>query len=124
MATHIDAFAINGTKIALSDDNYTEKRGFAAYTNQTEAGTTRRDVIRIGYLAELTVKIRTVGTVKATFDQSAALDSITLKLWQDNGSKAKNWDCYIADYTADLVRDTDSATYWDISATFRDLGES
>ena len=124
MSTHIDAFAINGTKIALTDDSYNEKRGFAEYTGQTEAGTTRRDVVRIGYLAELAVKIAVTGSIKATFDTAAAQDSLTLRIWQDNGSKAKNWECYIDSYTADLVRDTENGTYWDISITFKDLGES
>ena len=124
MATHIDAFAINGTKIALSDTAYTEKRGFAEYTKQTEAGTTRRDTVRIGYLAELSVKFETVGAVKAALDTAAVQNSLTLTLWSDSSNAPTPWTCYISDYSADLVRDTESATYWDVSVTFKDLEAS
>lgn len=124
MATHIDAFAIDGVKVVLNDDNYSEKRGFAEYTKQTEAGTTRRDVIRIGYLAELSVKIKTTGTVKATLEDAAAQDSVELTIWSDGDSNTTTWDCFISSFTADLVRDTDTATYWDISVTFKDLEAS
>ena len=124
MTTHIDAFAIDGVKVVLNDDNYSEKRGFAEYTKQTEAGTTRRDVIRIGYLAELSIKIKTTGTVKATLESAAAQDSVELTIWSDGDSTTTTWDCFISSFTADLVRDTDTATYWNISVTFKDLEAS
>ena len=124
MTTHIDAFAIDGVKVVLNDDNYSEKRGFAEYTKQTEAGTTRRDVIRIGYLAELSIKIKTTGTVKATLESAAAQDSVELTIWSDGDSTTTTWDCFISSFTADLVRDTDTATYWDVSVTFTDLEAS
>ena len=124
MSFHIDAFSIGNTRVDLNDDQYTEKKGFAEYTNQTEAGTTRRDVIRIGYLAELSIKITTTGTVKTTFDTASEAASLELTIWDDGANAAKTWDCYLADYTADLVRDTSTTTYWNITATFKDLEES
>ena len=124
MSFHIDAFSIGNTKIDLNDDQYTEKKGFVEYTNQTEAGTTRRDVVRIGYLAELSIKITTTGTVKTTFDTAAESPSLELTIWDDGANNSKKWDCFLAEYTADLVRDTSTATYWTITATFKDLEES
>lgn len=123
MAFHIDAFAIDGVKVALNDDNYSEKKGFVEYSKQTEAGTTRRDVIRIGYLAELSIKITTTGTIKSVFDTAAEQNALELTIWDDSANASKTWDCYLADYTADLVRDTSTATYWNITATFKDLEE-
>lgn len=122
--THIDAFAIDGVKVVLNDDTYTEKRGFAEYTKETEAGTTRRDVIRIGYLAELSVKIKTTGTVKATLEDAAAQDSVELTIWSDGDNSSTTWTCFVSSFTADLIRDTSTATYWDVSVTFKDLEAS
>lgn len=121
MSTHIDAFSINNTKIDLTDDNYNEAYGFADYTQQTEAGTTQRDVIRAGYLAQLSVDITVPGTVKALFDGYSKEPSLTLTLWSDESSSSRSWTCYISSYTAKLKRDTDTATYWDLSITFDDL---
>ena len=122
--THIDAFAIDGVKVVLNDDAYTEKRGFVDYAKQTEAGTTRRDVIRIGYLAELSVKIRTTGTVKATLEAASQQDSVELTIWSDGGNASTTWTCYIDSFDANLIRDTDTATFWDVSVTFKDLEAS
>lgn len=124
MSFHIDAFSIDGVKVVLNDNNYSEKRGFVDYKRQTEAGTTRRDVIRIGYLAELSIKIRTTGTVKATIEDAAAQDSVELTLWSDGDNASTTWDCFIDSFSADLVRDTNTATYWDVAVTFKDLEAS
>ena len=124
MATHIDAFAIDGVKVVLNDDTYNEKRGFVDYAKQTEAGTTRRDVIRIGYLAELSIKIRTDGTVKATLEGASQQDSVELTIWSDEDNATTTWTCYIDEFDANLVRDTDTATFWDVSVTFKDLEAS
>lgn len=121
---HIDAFAVNGVKIELTDDKYTEKTGFVDYAKQTEAGTTRRDVIRIGYLEELTVNIRTVSSVKATLEAAAAQGRLTLRLWRDGNSSARYWYCFISSFSADLIRDTAAEVYWDVSVTFKDLEAS
>lgn len=124
MSFHINAFAIDGVKVSLNDDQYTEKKGFVEYTRQTEAGTTRRDVVRIGYLAELSIKIKTTGAVKTTFDTAAEASAIELTIWDDSANASTTWDCYLADYTATLERDTSTATYWTITATFKDLEAS
>lgn len=121
MSFHIEAFAIDGVKIALDDDNYTETYGFVDHNRQTEAGTTRRDVVRIGYLAELSIKINTTGAVKKKFDEAADDDSLTLTLWNTKTDSTRTWTCYIDDYKAQAIRDTATETYWSISCTFKDL---
>lgn len=121
MATHIDAFAINGTTIQLSDTTYTEKYSSVEYTQMTEAGTRRRDTVRAGYLEKLSVTLTTTGTVKTAFDTAAASDSVALTIWSDSANSSKTWICYVSDYSANLVRDTSTDTYWEISITFTDL---
>lgn len=121
---HIDAFAINGTTIQLSDTSYTEKYSSVEYTQLTEAGTRHRDAIRVGYLEELSVTLTTTGTVKTTFDYAAASDSVTLTIWSDGYNTNITWTCYVSSYSADLVRDTTNNTYWEIKITFTDLEAS
>lgn len=122
MPTHIDAFSIGETTVTLNDDEYTEKYGFAEYTQLTEAGTTRRDTVRIGFLSELKITITTDETTRAVFDSAAKQDSLTLSLWSEGASTT--WSCYISSYECNLVRDTSTTVYWQISCTFNDLEAS
>lgn len=118
---HIDAFSIDYVKIELSDTQYSEKYSSVEYTQTTEAGTRRRDTVRTGFLDELSVTLTTTGTVKKKFDDAAKADSITLGMWSTFYNTSIGWDCYVSDYSANLVRDTSTDTYWEISVTFKDL---
>ena len=118
---HIDAFKISGTTVQLNDEEYSEKYSSVEYTQQTEAGTTHRDTVRVGFLSELNIKITTTGTVKALFDEAVKEDFITLTIYSTDEGASVTWRCYVSDYQASLVRDTTSATYWNIQATFSDL---
>lgn len=121
---HIDSFAIGSTVVSLNDDEYTEKFSSVEFTKQTEAGTTHRDTVRVGFLSELGIKITTTGTVKAVFDSAVKEDSLTLTLYSTAEAKAVTWTCFISSYSASLVRDTKDTTYWTIQATFSDLEAS
>ena len=121
---HIDAFAINGTTIQLSDTSYTEKYSSVEYTQLTEAGTRHRDTVRAGFLDELSVALTTTGTIKKKFDDAAKADSITLGMWSTYYNTSIGWYCYVSDYSANLVRDTPTETYWEIKITFTDLEAS
>lgn len=118
---HIDAFSIDNTTIQLSDTSYTEKYSSIEYTQTTEAGTRRRDVVRAGFLDELSVSLTTTGTIKKKFDDAAKADSVTVGLWSTFYNTSIGWYCYVSDYSANLVRDTSTDTYWEISVTFKDL---
>lgn len=121
---HIDSFKIGSTLIDLNDEEYTEKYSSAEYTQLTEAGTTHRDTVRVGFLSELNIKITTTGTVKALFDSAVQQDSLTLTIYSDLNSQAVTWTCFISDYSASLVRDTTDNTYWSLQVTFSDLEAS
>lgn len=118
---HIDAFSIDNVKIELSDTQYSEKYSSVEYTQLTEAGTRRRDTVRAGFLNQLSVTLTTTGTVKKTFDVAAASDSVRVGLWNTFYNTSIGWDCYVSDYSANLVRDTSTDTYWEINITFTDL---
>jgi len=118
---HIDAFKINGTTVTLNDEEYSEKYTSVEYSQQTEAGTTHRDTVRVGFLSALNIKITTVGAVKAIFDSAVKQDSLTLTIYSDSEAAPISWVCFISDYSASLVRDTLGETYWNIQATFSDL---
>ena len=122
MSTHIDAFKIGETKVVLSDDEYSETYGSVEYTQVTEAGTTRRDTVRVGFLSSLSITIKTDDTTRATFDSAVKQDSLTLTIWSEGASTT--WACYISSYKCQLIRDTDSTVYWQIQATFSDLEAS
>ena len=118
---HIDAFSIDNTYIQLSDTSYTEKYSSVEYTQTTEAGTRRRDTVRTGFLDELSVTLTTTGTIKKKFDDAAKADSVLVGLWSTYYNTSIGWYCYVSDYSASLVRDTATETYWEISVTFKDL---
>lgn len=122
MAAHIDAFSINGVVFGLTDDQYTEERGFYEYTKQTEAGTTRRDAVRIGYLKSLSIRITGDETKKQTLESAADDASLTVKI--HNGSTSVDWTCYMSSLSADLIRDTPTETLWSLSFTLNDLEAS
>ena len=122
MPLHIEKFKIGQTTVTLNDDEYTEKYGNVEYTQVTEAGTTRRDTVRIGFLSELNIAITTDETTRAVFDLAAKQDSLTLTLWSEGAETT--WACFMTNYQCQLVRDTDSTVYWRITCTFRDLEAS
>ena len=124
MAAHIDAFAINGVLFRLTDDQYTEERGFYDYTKQTEAGTTRRDVVRLGYLKSLSIRITGDDTKKQTLETAAKEASLTVTIYSDNLGHSTTWNCYMSDLTADLIRDTPTEILWSLSFTLNDLEAS
>ena len=119
---HIDEFMIGSTKVVLSDDNYSETYSSVEYTGTTEAGTTRRDTVRVGFLSALDITIRTDASTKAVFDLAVKEDSLTLTLWKE-GAKT-TWKCFITDYKTKLIRDTTNTIFWEISCRFNDLEES
>lgn len=119
---HIDAFKIGNTAVILSDDDYNEVYSSYEYTQMTEAGTTRRDTVRVGFLSELQITIRTDATTKAIFDSAVKEDSLTLTLYKEGSTTT--WVCYMTDYKTKLIRDTATTVFWEISCTFRDLEES
>ena len=118
---HIDAFKIGNTAVVLSDDEYNETYSSYEYTQMTEAGTTRRDTVRVGFLSALEIKIRTDATTKAVFDNAVKEDSLTLTLYKEGATTT--WSCYMTDYKTKLIRDTATTVYWEISCVFRDLEE-
>ena len=118
---HISAFAIGGVNVQLTDDSYSETYSSVEYTAQTEAGTTRRDTVRTGFLSELSISITADDTTKAKFDDAVAEDSLVLTLYDSTSGTSKTWDCYISSYSASLIRDTDDNVFWSVSATFNDL---
>lgn len=117
---HIE-LKIGNTAVTLNDDEYRETYSSYEYTQMTEAGTTRRDTVRVGFLSELQITIRTDATTKAIFDSAVKEDSLSLKIWKE-GAEA-TWDCYMTDYKTKLIRDTSTTVFWELSCVFRDLEE-
>lgn len=118
---HIDAFKIGNTNIRLSDDSYAVKYSSVEYTQTTEAGTVRRDTVRVGFLSQLSISIKTDNTVKAVFDSAVKEDSLTLTIWDDFENSSTTWTCFISDYSASLIRDTSNSVFWELNCTFSDL---
>lgn len=118
---HIDAFKIGNTAVALNDDNYNEVYSSYEFTQMTEAGTTRRDTVRVGFLSELQITIRTDATTKAVFDAAVKEDSLKLTLYKEGSTTT--WNCYMTDYKTKLIRDTSTTVFWELSCVFRDLEE-
>lgn len=121
MAQHIDAFKIGNTAVTLSDDDYFEVYSSYEYTQMTEAGTTRRDTVRVGFLSELQITIRTDDSTKAVFDTAVKQDSLTLTLYKEGAEDT--WVCYMANYKNKLIRDTSTTCFWELSCSFFDLEE-
>ena len=118
---HIE-LKIGNTAVVLNDDQYNETYSSAEYTQATEAGTTRRDTIRVGFLSALDITIRTDDTVKAVFDSAVKEDSLSLTIWKEGAEST--WACYMTDYKTKLIRDTATTVFWELSCTFRDLEAS
>lgn len=118
---HIDSFKIGSTNIRLSDDSYGVKYSSVEYTQTTEAGTVRRDTVRVGFLSQLSISIKTDNTVKAVFDSAVKEDSLTLTIWDDLENSSTTWTCFISDYSASLIRDTSNSVFWELNCTFSDL---
>jgi hypothetical protein len=118
---HIELY-IGETEVTLNDDEYNETYSSYEYTQMTEAGTTRRDTVRVGFLSALDITIRTDDTVKGVFDDAVKEDSLSLTIWKEGAETT--WDCYMTDYKTKLIRDTATTVFWELSCTFRDLEES
>ena len=118
---HIE-LKIGNTAVTLNDDQYSETYSSVEYTSSTEAGTTRRDTVRVGFLSELSISLRTDETTKGVFDDAVKEDSLTLTIWKEGATAT--WDCYMANYSAKVIRDTATTTFWDISCSFFDLEAS
>src|SRR5574344_2213481 len=111
---HIDCFNIDGTTVQLTDDSYTETYASVEYTQTTEAGTTRRDTSRVGFLSALDIKITADENIKRIFDSAVKSNSISLTLYDAASGAAKTWSCYISSYSAELLRDLSSGTLWNV----------
>ena len=118
---HIE-LKIGNTAVTLNDDQYSETYSSVEYTSSTEAGTTRRDTVRVGFLSELSISLRTDDTVKAVFDSAVKEDSLSLTIWKEGAETT--WACYMTDYKTKLIRDTATTVFWELSCTFRDLEAS
>lgn len=113
--------SLNGHVLELTDDKYSESYGAVDSLNTSEAGTTLRAVTRT-HIPTLSVAYKCIETEKAFLDECNKASSLTCHKWSEEDSGCLlEWDCFMSNYTADLIVDGDAHRFYKVSFKLNDL---
>lgn len=98
---------IDGTEIALNKGAYKEYPRVVETRNKTEAGTTHRDITRVG-IGHLDISMTADETEKAFFDSCANASALSVRYWSETANALVHKDMFLdpESYSADLITET------------------
>lgn len=112
---------LNNHTLELTDDKYTESYTAVDSLNTSEAGTTLRAVTRTG-IPSLSVAYKCDEDEKALLDYLVKQSSLVAKKWsEDDSGELIEWDCFMSNYSADLIVDGSAHRFYKVSFKLNDL---
>ena len=113
--------SLNGHVLELTDDKYSESYGAVDSRNTSEAGTTLRAVTRT-HIPTLSVSYKCIDSEKAFLDECDKASRLTANKWSEEDSGCLlEWDCFMSNYSADLIVDGESHRFYKVSFKLNDL---
>ena len=113
---------INDTEINLNAGSYKEYPRVVETRNETEAGTTHRDIVRTG-IGHLDISMNADETEKAFFDDCVDASMLTVRYWSERAGALVEKTMYLDpdSYSADLIVETGGHRYYDVSFTLEEF---
>lgn len=113
---------INSTEINLNAGSYKEYPRVIETRNETEAGTTRRNIVRTG-IGHLDVSMNADESEKAFFDGCVNASTLSVQYWSEAGGAMVTKDMFMDpdSYSADLIVETGSHRYYNVSFTLEEF---
>lgn len=113
---------INETEIALNAGSYQEYPRVVETRNETEAGTTHRDILRTG-IGHIEVSMKANETEKAFFDWCVGQLMLSVTYWSESSADLITKTMFLDpdSYKADLVVESGSHRHYDVSFTLEEF---
>lgn len=111
---------LNNIALELTNDSYNESFSSVDNVNTSEAGTTLRDVTRTG-IPSLSVAYECDGMEKAKLDAFSKASSLTATRYDETSQDNIEWDCFMSNYSANLIVETDDTRFYSVSFKLEDL---
>lgn len=113
---------INDTELAITKDSYKESLGSVEDTHTTEAGTTIREITRVGIYG-LDISMTGTEEEKIFLDAAVQLDYLTVKVWDETAGGQAEHRMYIdpSSYSSSLIVEDAHHRYYDLSFKLEDL---
>ena len=113
---------INETEIALNKGSYKEFPRMIETRNETEAGTTHRDIVRTG-IGYLNVSMTADETEKAFFDSCVNASMLSVQYWSEGeaGMVTKTMFMDPGSYSAALITEAGSHRFYTVSFTLEEF---
>ena len=113
---------INDNEINLNAGSYQEYPRVVEERNETEAGTTHRDVVRTG-IGHVNVSMNADETEKAFFDECVNALYLTVQFWSESAGDMVEKTMFLdpESYNADLVIETNGHRYYTVSFTLEEF---
>lgn len=113
---------INQTEINLNAGTYREYPRIVESRNETEAGTTHRDITRTG-IGHVEVSMNADETEKAFLDECVNASMLAVQYWSESAGALVTKTMYLDpdSYSADLVVETGGHRYYDVSYTLEEF---
>lgn len=113
---------INETEINLNKGTYQEFPRIIEARNETEAGTTHRNILRTG-IGHIDVSMNADDTEKAFFDDCVNTPALSVQYWSESaaGMVTKTMFLDPDSYKADLLVETGGHRYYTVSFTLEEF---
>lgn len=117
------SLALNGRYLDLTADKYQESYTDDDNVNKSEAGTNLRAVTRT-HIPTISVAYKCTEVDKAFLDECDKASSLTCSLWtEDDSGMEIEWDCWMSNYTPELISEDRYHRYYKVSFKLNDLEE-
>ena len=113
---------INNTEIKLNKGSYKEYPRVIENRNETEAGTTHRNIVRTG-IGHLEITMNADESEKAFFDNCVNAATLSVQYWSESAAAmvAKNMFLDPGSYKADLIVEIGEHRYYNVSFTLEEF---
>lgn len=113
---------IDNVEIPLDMGGYKEVPLVKEERNETEAGTTHRDITRTG-IGHLDISLTVDDTVKAYLDECACADSLTVKYYSESTASLVSKTMFLdpSSYDADLIMENGVNRFYNVSFTLEEF---
>lgn len=113
---------INNTEINLNKGSYKEYPRVIENRNETEAGTTHRNIVRTG-IGHLEITMNADDSEKAFFDSCVNAATLSVQYWSESASALVSKTMFLdpGSYKADLIVEIGGHRYYNVSLTLEEF---
>lgn len=113
---------INETEIQLNAGSYQERPRVLENRNETEAGTTHRDIVRTD-IGNLSISMTADETEKAFFDSCVNASELSVQYWSESAAAMITKVMFMDpdSYNADLIVESGGHRFYNVSFTLEEF---